>query len=91
MQLSDSRLGTYKLELITKDIEEGKFIRLCPKYKDGLTVVAVRGSAECWMQATQNRQTFILPPLNHRLLQLIAEDEHRKGKHLDVAATVAII
>ena len=30
-------------ELITKDIEEGKFIRLCPKYKDGLTVVAVRG------------------------------------------------
>ena len=30
-------------ELITKDVEEGKFIRLCPKYKDGLTVVAVRG------------------------------------------------
>lgn len=43
------------------------------------------------MQATQNRQTFILPLLNHRLLQLIAEDEHRKGGHLDVAATVAII
>ena len=43
------------------------------------------------MQATRNRQTFILPPLNHRLLQLIAEDEHRKGGHLDVAATVAII
>lgn len=30
-------------ELVTKDVEEGKFIRLCPKYKDGLTVVAVRG------------------------------------------------
>ena len=30
-------------ELITKDTEEGKFIRLCRKYKDGLTVVAVRG------------------------------------------------
>lgn len=30
-------------ELITKDVEEGKFIRLRPKYKDGLTVVAVRG------------------------------------------------
>ena len=30
-------------ELITKDVEEGKFIRLCPQYKDGLTVVAVRG------------------------------------------------
>lgn len=30
-------------ELITKDVEMGKFIRLCPKYKDGLTVVAVRG------------------------------------------------
>lgn len=30
-------------ELVTKDVEEGKFIRLCPKYKDGLTVVAVKG------------------------------------------------
>lgn len=73
-------------ELITKDIEEGKFISLCPQYKDGLIVVAVR--AEHWMQATWNRQEFILPSLND---QMIAEDEHRKGGHLGVAATVARI
>lgn len=73
-------------ESITKDIEEGKLISLCPQYKDGLIVVAVR--AEHWMQATWNRQEFILPPLNH---QMIAEDEHRKGGHLGIAATVANI
>ena len=49
-------------------------------------MVAVR--AEHWMQATWNRQEFILPPLNH---QMIAEDEHRKGGHLGIAATVANI
>ena len=73
-------------ESITKDIEEGKLISLCPQHKDGLIVVAVR--AEHWMQATWNRQEFILPPLNH---QMIAEDEHRKGGHLGIAATVANI
>ena len=73
-------------ESINKDINKDQFIRLCPKYKDGLIVVAVR--AEHWMQATWNRQEFILPPLNH---QMIAEDEHRKGGHLGVAATVARI
>ena len=41
------------------------------------------------MQVTWNRQKFILPLLNHRLSQMIAEDEHRKGEHLHVAAAVA--
>ncbi|KAK2549037.1 hypothetical protein P5673_030666, partial [Acropora cervicornis] len=43
------------------------------------------------MQATWNRQEFILLPHNHRFSQLIAKDEHRKGGHLGVAATVARI
>lgn len=76
-------------ESINKDIDKGKFIRLCPKYKDGLIVVAVR--AEHWMQATWDRQEFILSPLNHHVSQMIAEDEHRKGGCLGIAATAARI
>ena len=76
-------------ESIAKDVQAGKFVRLCPKYRDGLIVVG--GRAERWMQATWNRQEFILLPHNHRFSQLIAEDEHRKGGHLGVAATVARI
>ena len=76
-------------ESIAKDVQAGKLVRLCPKYRDGLIVVG--GRAERWMQATWNRQEFILLPHNHRFSQLIAEDEHRKGGHLGVAATVARI
>ena len=76
-------------ESIAKVVEEGKFVRLCPKYKDGLIVVG--GRAERWMQATWNRQEFILLPYNHRLSRLIAENEYWKGGHLGVAATVARI
>ena len=43
------------------------------------------------MQATWNRQEFILLSHNHRFSQLISEDEYRKGGHLGVAATVARI
>ena len=74
---------------IAKEVQAGKFVRLCPKYKDGLIVVG--GRAERWMQATWNRQEFILLPHNHRFSQLIAENEHKKGGHLGVAATVARI
>ena len=56
-------------ESIAKDIQAGKFVRLCPKYKDGFIVVG--GRAERWMQATWNRQEFILLPHNHRFSQLI--------------------
>ena len=79
-------------ESIAKEGQAGKFVRLCPKYKDGLIVVD--GRAERWMQATWNRQEFILLPHSHnfsRFSQLIAEDEHRKGGHLGGAATVARI
>ena len=43
------------------------------------------------MQATWKKQEFNLLPHNHRFSQLIAEDDHRKGGHLGVAATVARI
>ena len=76
-------------ESIAKDVQAGKFVRFCPKYKNGLIVVG--GRAERWTQSTWNRQEFVLLPHNHRFSQLIAEDEHRKSGHLGVAATVARI
>ena len=76
-------------ESITKEVQAGKFNRLCRKYKDGLIVLG--GRAERWMQATWNRQEFILLPHNHQFSQLIAEDEHRKSGHLGVAVAVARI
>ena len=75
--------------LIQKEVKEKKLVRLCPRYKNGIIVVS--GRAERWMQATWNRQEFILLPHTHRLSQLIAEHEHAKGGHLGVASTVARI
>ena len=68
--------------LIQNDVKEGNLIKLCPKYKNGLIVVG--GRAERWMQATWNKQEFILLPYAHRLSRLIAENEHDKGGHLGV-------
>ena len=75
--------------LIQKEVKEKKLVRLCPRYKNGIIVVG--GRAERWMQATWNRQEFILLPHTHRLSQLIAEREHAKSGHLGVASTVARI
>lgn len=55
-------------ESIAKEVREGKFIRLCPKYKDGLVVVG--GRAERWIQAIWNKQKIIHLPRNHRLTNL---------------------
>lgn len=75
--------------VIQKDVKDGKLVKLCPKYKNG--VIVVGGRAERWMQATWNKQEFILLPYAHRLSRLIAEDEHAKGGHLGAASTVARI
>ena len=42
----------------------------------------------CWWRKTGKSSSLSQPP-NHRLSQLIAEDEHRKGEYLGVAANVA--
>lgn len=76
-------------ESIVQEVQADKFNRLCPKYKEDLIVVG--GRAERWMQATWNRQEFILLPYDHQFSRLIAEEEHRKSGHLGVAATVARI
>ena len=75
--------------VIRSAVKEGKLLRLCPRYRNGIIVVG--GRAEHWMQATWNKQEFILLPHNHRLSHLIAESEHAKGGHLGVSSTVAKI
>ena len=74
--------------LSNRAVKEGKLVRLCPRYKDG---VIVGGMARRWMQATWNKKEFILLPQEHRLSQLIALDEHAKSGHLGVASTVTRI
>ena len=75
--------------VIRSAVKERKLLRLCPRYTNGIIVVG--GRAEHWMQATWNKQEFILLPQNHRLSHLVAESEHAKGGHLGVSSTVAKI
>ena len=49
----------------------------------------VGGRVERWMQATWNRQRFILLPQKHSISLLIARYEHAKGGHLGVQASIA--
>ena len=75
--------------MIRSAVKEGELLRLCPRYRNG--IIGVGGRAEHWMQATWNKQEFILLPHNHRLFHLIAESDHAKGGHLGVSSTVAKI
>ena len=63
--------------------------KLNPILEDG--VIMVGGRTERWMQATWNRQKFILLPKNHRISELIARYEHGAGGHLGVESTIAKI
>ena len=72
-----------------QEVMKGKYIKLQPKISDG--VIVVGGRTERWMEATWNRQNFILLPNEHKLSRLIAVDEHFKGGHLGCAATVSRI
>ena len=49
----------------------------------------VGGRTERWMQATRNRQVFILLPNNHRISELIVTYEHKESGHLEIASTIA--
>ena len=68
---------------------KGRYAKLQPKMSDGVFVVG--GRPERWMEATWNRQEFILLPKEHKFSELIAADEHDKSGHLGCAATVSRI
>ena len=75
--------------LIRGDLRKDKYKKLCPRIKDNLIVVG--GRTERWMEATWNKQEFILLPRGHRISELIVLYEHKESGHLAIASTVARI
>ena len=63
--------------------------KLCPKMEN--EVIVASGRAGRWMEATWNKQAYILLPSDHPLSKLIADHEHKKAGHCGVAAAVAQI
>ncbi|XP_057308270.1 uncharacterized protein LOC130646146 [Hydractinia symbiolongicarpus] len=74
---------------IEDGVKKEKYIKLCPKYEDEILVVG--GRTERGMEATWNKQKFILLPANHRLSYLIASTEHKLSGHLGILATISRI
>ena len=74
---------------IHSELGTKKYIKLRPELVNGVFLVG--GRVERWMEATWNKQRFILLPKEHRLSYLIALHEHQKSGHLATAATVSQI
>ena len=70
-------------------LQEKMFLRLCAREENG--VIYVGGRTERWMEATWNKQKFLLLPSEHRLSLLIAIHKHHEIGHLGVASTVSEI
>ena len=66
-----------------------KIKEMQPKLENGMLVVG--GRTERWMEATWNRQYFVLLPKEHRLSYLIALHEHNSIGHLGTESTIAKI
>ena len=69
-----------------KELTLSDHVKLLPVSQNG--VITVGGRVERWMQATWNRQRFILLPKDHPISHLIMWYEHAKGGHLGVSASV---
>ena len=85
MQLEIAEL--FWIKKAQEDLDLNKLPQLKPQVVDG--VVLVGGRAERWMEATWNRQRFILLPKGHAISALIVAYEHCKGGHLGLEASVA--
>ena len=70
-----------------KELNLKEVKKLRPVEEDG--VVVVGGRTERWMQATWNKQRFILLPKNHPVSYLIAVYKHKIGGHLGVQSSIA--
>ena len=63
-----------------KDIENGKYKRLCQKMReDGVYVI--RGRSELWMEMNYDKREVILLPYDHPFSCLFVEHKHRIGHH----------
>ena len=74
---------------IHPEIQDRKYIKLQPVISNN--IIYVGGRTERWMEATWNKQKFILLPKEHRLSYLIALYKHQKCGHLASDSTVAFI
>ena len=54
-------------------------------------IIEVGGRTERWMEATWNRQKFILLPANDQVSDLIIRDNHKRTGHLGISATISMI
>ena len=73
---------------LKQPMEQGKLIRLTPRWKGELIAV---GGRTRWVAATWNNEEFVLLPYAHGLSYLIASDTHIKGGHLGISSTMAQI
>ncbi|KAK2555758.1 hypothetical protein P5673_022339 [Acropora cervicornis] len=63
-----------------KDIENGKYKRLCQKMReDGVYVIRER--SELWMEMNYNKREVIFLPYDHPFSCLFVEHKHRIGHH----------
>jgi len=69
------------------NINIAKFYKFKPVIED--KIIMVGGRTERWMASTWNQQRFVLLPNDSHISLLIARDEHIKGGHLGVAASVS--
>ena len=72
-----------------KQLDLKSIQKLQPIEENG--IVMVGGRTERWMQATWNKQRFILLPKDCPVTVLIANYEHKKGGHLGISSSIAKI
>ena len=75
------------IKIAQRGLDLGKLQKLQPVEEKG--VVVVGGRTERWMQATWNKQKFVLLPKDHPISPLIACYEHANGGHLGIQASIA--
>ena len=71
------------------DVNSKQLKKLRPKLVDEIIVVG--GRTERWMEATWNRQFFVLLPKENHISLLIARSEHVSGGHLGRDSTISKI
>ena len=76
-------------ERIHDELNDTKYNKLHPYVKDGILVVT--GRTEKWMEATWNKQYFILLPKEDRYSYRVALHEHNAVGHLAASSTIAKI
>ena len=89
IQLAENLWISSAQENNNHDLQEIKYKKLQLYVKYGILVVT--GRTEQWMEATWNKQYFVLLPKDHRFSYLVALHVHNSTGHLGTEATIAKI